>query len=438
MKTRSLTWIAILAISFAAQADPIVLRDDAPDRHVVVKGDTLWAISARFLASPWRWPELWQLNREAIHNPHRIYPGDVILLTWRDGAPRLSKLETVKLTPQVRSEALAAETAIPALPHAAVAPFLAGTLIVEASELARQPRLLHSQDGRSLFGHWDTVYASASDGRTPNWEILRPGPALRDPDSGEVLGYEAHHVGFAEVVAHGAPATLRIVAAKAEVLPGDRLLPRSNEAGRDFQPHAPDRPLTGKLIAAHGGLAMAGPHTSVVLNKGRHDGLAPGSVLAVYRAGRALPERGGKAYASFGDELVDLLTPFDFFQRVYPDGQVAWRYVDRKCLRKSARPEVETATFYDPAVALEECSPDGSPVIYSDVGCIKPGKRIVAGELYDPKAVLDLHCRPQPNMALPDSRMGLVMVYRVYDRVSYALVMEASGPIHLLDLVRNP
>src|SRR5437763_14632061 len=68
--------------SAAAQAPsaPLTLRPDAPERYVVVPGDTLWGISQRYTDSPWRWPELWGLNKDEIRNPHLIYPGYVIVL----------------------------------------------------------------------------------------------------------------------------------------------------------------------------------------------------------------------------------------------------------------------------------------------------------------------------------------------------------------------
>ena len=96
----------IFLLTFACTAyaaSPDDMRPDAPDRYTVVPGDTLWSISSRLLKSPWRWPELWEMNRAQIRNPHRIYPGDVIVLE-RKGSEVFARLETTRLSPQVRVE----------------------------------------------------------------------------------------------------------------------------------------------------------------------------------------------------------------------------------------------------------------------------------------------------------------------------------------------
>ena len=89
-----------------AVADEIALRPDHPERYVVVKGDTLWDISARFLETPWRWPEVWSFNPQ-IENPHLIYPGDVVSLVYDEQGRPMLKVDrgapTVKLSPKVRA-----------------------------------------------------------------------------------------------------------------------------------------------------------------------------------------------------------------------------------------------------------------------------------------------------------------------------------------------
>ena len=61
------------------------LAPNAPDNYTVKRGDTLWAIAGMFLKSPWRWPELWGMNMAEIRNPHRIYPGQQLYLEKKDG-----------------------------------------------------------------------------------------------------------------------------------------------------------------------------------------------------------------------------------------------------------------------------------------------------------------------------------------------------------------
>lgn len=82
---KSLLALLLLAAGGLAQAE-VQLKAGHPENYTVVKGDTLWDISGRFLSQPWKWPELWHVNPQ-IQNPHLIYPGDSPRLSTRRGWP---------------------------------------------------------------------------------------------------------------------------------------------------------------------------------------------------------------------------------------------------------------------------------------------------------------------------------------------------------------
>ncbi len=80
-----LTFAALMLAGIAVAQD-VSVRSDHPEEYVVVKGDTLWDISGRFLDKPWQWPAIWHANPQ-IENPHLIYPGDVISLVYLTVCP---------------------------------------------------------------------------------------------------------------------------------------------------------------------------------------------------------------------------------------------------------------------------------------------------------------------------------------------------------------
>ncbi|HEY5763834.1 MAG TPA: LysM domain-containing protein [Rhodocyclaceae bacterium] len=277
------------------------LAPDAPDRYVVVKGDTLWGISSRYLLSPWNWPELWGMNLEEVRNPHLIYPGDVLVLdrqAKRLYLERNGKLvdtgrepsTDARLSPQVH--VVDNRGAIPSIPADALQPFLTTPLIVEANELAGAPRVIGAQENRVVLGSGDRVFVGGLPGTDQlEWHFYRPGDPLRDPDTGEVLGHEAIYLGDGTLERTGDPALLLIKRAKLEIGQGDRLITAKRALVTNYLPRRPPSGFSGKVAAIHGKGTIGGQYSVITLNRGRQSGLEIGHVVALERAGRIVGVR---------------------------------------------------------------------------------------------------------------------------------------------------
>src|SRR5690349_4777792 len=143
-----ITLLSLCCLALPAAADDLQLQENHPDRYVVVKGDTLWGISGKFLKDPWKWPKIWKMNRQQIKNPHWIYPGDVIVLDTSSGQPQLRLLrETVTLQPGIREEPLE-KAPIPTIAPNVISPFLSQPLVIENDELNGAPTIIAGQENR--------------------------------------------------------------------------------------------------------------------------------------------------------------------------------------------------------------------------------------------------------------------------------------------------
>jgi len=302
--------------AWSAPTEALELADNAPDRHIVVRGDTLWDIAAKFLKQPYRWPEIWRLNQEDIKNPHRIYPGQVVVLDRREAVPRLSLEDMVKVEPRVYSSE--ERQAIPSIPQKAIEPFLSQPLVLEANALDPAARIVATAENRVYLGMGDITYATGVAEGVKLWNIYRPGKTLVDPDTGETLGVEAIFLGSARLVRAGEPATIEIVASRQEIGRGDRLLPAPPIDIISYVPHAPATPIAGRVISVYGAVAEGGRNSIVSLSRGQRDGIEIGHVLALSRAGREVSNQyqGKKEVFKLPDERYGLLFVFRVFQRV--------------------------------------------------------------------------------------------------------------------------
>jgi len=351
--------LLVLGAGMARGAD-IALAPGVPDRHVVQRGDTLWGIAQKFLRDPWRWPDIWRLNREQIRNPHWIYPGDVIVLErGTGGAPPQLHLEreAVRLSPTIRSTPLDAQ-AIPSIPPGDIEPYLSRPLVTGPEGLPNAAPIVAGRDSRVVRGEGDLVYVAGIDPKAGGlWHIYRPGRTLvAYDDPSTVLGYEQRFLGTAKVERFAGVSTVRIASAREEIIIGDVLIPAPREQIINYVPHAPDKAINGHIIELDRNSVEAGRGWLVTLDKGAADGLDIGAVLAVNRVVPKIPDP-----------------------------------------RPSKEPD-RIERFRDQTV------------------------------FYQPERYLDI----------PDERTGLVFVYRVFDYVSYAILVNTTDPVNVGDLVRKP
>lgn len=332
-------WIGVICIACMpmAQADTIALKQDHPQTYVVKKGDTLWDISATFLEDAWRWPSVWKFNPQ-IENPHLIYPGDVVQLTYVNGEPRLTVVSREeKLSPKVRASAIAAD--VEKISLSSIGKYLSGNRVVEKGELDAAPYVISGREGRLIMGGGDTLYARGDlDQSSTVYGIYRRGGTYLDPKTGELLGREAIQLGTGRVVGfEDGIASILVDRTSQDIRVKDRLLPLVEQRiDSTIYPKPPEKPIEGVIAAVVGGVTQVGQYDVIVFNKGAREGIEPGNVLSIYKEGTYV-----------ADEIAD------------------------------------------------------------------------------------------SRIRLPAEKGGVMLVYRVFEKMSYALVMEANRPLSVGDLIKS-
>ncbi len=330
------------------------LAPNAPDEYTIKRGDTLWDISGVFLKTPWRWPELWGMNLQDIRNPHRIYPGQQLYLDKSNGRATLRTRQsassdglpggTVRVSPRTRYESLA-DAAVPTLSPQAIEPFLAEALIVDEAVFAAAPRIVAAQEGRVLLSRGDRAYArgvysskgtgsplSDAKGQPLDYRVFRNATPLKDPGTGEILGYEAQFLGKAELVRGEStssvtdkdgkvsneivPATINILVAKEEMRVGDRLVA---EPPRELLSYVPATQIEGQVVSIYGSaVRFASGNQVVVINRGSRDGMERGHVMAILQSGERITDRTDSARTQIRlpNERNGLLIVFRTFEKL--------------------------------------------------------------------------------------------------------------------------
>jgi hypothetical protein len=289
------------------QAATCAFRPNAPDQHLVVKGDTLWDISGTFLEHPWCWPQVWGMNRDEIRNPHWIYPGQIVYFDRKSGRLSLNRPGAdgdgsagqpgiTRLSPQLRTEGLGRD-AVQSIASGMIEPFLSKPLIVEADELKGAPRIAASQEGHLYLGKDDRVYVRGDLKGGTSFQIFRPGNPLKDPASGKLLAYEALYLGTVKLQQEAKPGvdvhTFTVASSHQEMGVGDLLMPAPPTPMRNYVPHPPERQVEARVVSIYGGVSYAGQNQIVSINRGTVDGIDVGSVLQLYNLGQTVKDPAG-------------------------------------------------------------------------------------------------------------------------------------------------
>ena len=379
--------ILVTMLASAAMAQDVSVRSDHPDEYVVVKGDTLWDISGKFLEQPWQWPAIWHANPQ-IENPHLIYPGDRISLVYIDGKPRLlvnGDKRTVRMSPGVRQ---LPRDAIPPIEWDAIKHFVTNARILQPGSFSDLPYVVANESQRQLATERDLTYVRGIDGRIGEEfaivrmrhiyyddkgvmkrgkhhryaEHLRPEEEYPDniwdatmswrSKNPPVLGYEFWDIAVGRLVKLGDPATLEIQSGRTEIKRGDFILPIDDfEYDAQFFPHAmtpvPDGLEVIALTQANYG---AGHYQIIAINAGQNQGVETGHVFSAFRPGKMIQ-----------DEVK------------YPTGS----WADQKTLN---------------------------------------GDKVT----------------------LPDQFSAHILVFRVFDEVSYAIIMSGKRPVREHDVLKHP
>ena len=314
----------------AVPTQKIRVKASHPRQYTVKKGDTLWDISSLFLRDPWFWPEIWQQNPQ-VGNPHLIYPGDVLTLIYVDGAPQIrvngrgvvvgsrNGLPVKKLSPNIRTRSL--QASIPSIPGDAIRQFLSKPRVVTKEQLEQAPRIVASQDNHLILGEGTRVYIRGElDKERVRFSVFHPGEELYDPESGDLLGYEAKYAGNVRITDYGDPASGDLTFTEREVLLGDSLLPEDKgKLDNLFFPHVPKKDLKGQIISLFDALFGVAQYQIVVINRGEDDGMEVGHLLATHTQGATIRDRHpvrGTEKVKLPNERSGLIMVFKTFERV--------------------------------------------------------------------------------------------------------------------------
>jgi hypothetical protein len=304
--------------------------------YKVQKGDTLWAISAKYLGTPWIWPSVWKENEPKLVNPHRIYPGDLIWIS-AGSMRKLTPEEAARLAAAgqtMTTETPAAPDAGPAAPEAAKAPqpltedndpfasldsadvsgevkievpTLQGVSFVTTEELKASGAVMGNHDENVWISQGQRTILSVGEGQGhvgDAFTVFRVRRALHHPKTGEMIGYFVQVLGKAEITQlYPETSWANIITSYAEIQPGDRVLPFVEEPPAITEVRS-GQEVQGEIVAFQPYRQRTGAGDFVILDAGTRQGMVAGRRLIVYRPSREVRDPLTKELLMVPDDVI--------------------------------------------------------------------------------------------------------------------------------------
>jgi hypothetical protein len=369
-----------IAVQVAQTGVPLSdLAPNAPEDYTVRRGDTLWAISGMFLKSPWRWPELWGMNLEDIRNPHRIYPGQQLYLDKNNGRASL------------RTRRAGGDGSAP------------------ANTVRVSPR---------------TRYESLADAAIPTLAPQAIEPFLAEPLIVDALAFSQ------------APRIVATQEGRVLLSRGDRAYARGAYIGGDD----PGKPLSDRkgepldYRVFRNATPLKDPATQQILGyEAQYVGKAE---LVRGESTAQSTDKDGKAQIDIVPATIDIVAAKEEIRvgdRLLPEPP---RELRNYAPRAPATPIAgQIVSVYGNAVAWA----GENQVVVINRGANDGLERgHVMAILKDGERLQDKTDSAQPQIKLPNERNGLLMVFRTFDRLSYALVLQVTDGVKIGDRFTNP
>lgn len=354
------------------------LAPNAPDEYTVKRGDTLWAISGMFLKSPWRWPELWGMNLQDIRNPHRIYPGQQLYLDKTGGRATLRTRQASSDGPPTDTVRVSPRTRFETLADASIPTLSPNAIEPFLAEAILVDDATFSRAPRIVAAQEGRVLLSRGDRAYARGEYVggvATGKPLSDA-KGQPLDYRVYR----NATPLKDPTTQAILGyeaqyvGKAELIRGESVIPVDGKDGK-AQPEIV--PATIDIVA-----------TKEEIRVGDRLLPAPPRELVSYVPHAPATQVTGQIVSIYGSAVANA-----------SENQVV-------VINRGAKDGLERGHV---------------------MAIVKDGERLA-----------DKTDSARPQIKLPNERNGLLMVFRTFDNLSYALVLQITDGVKVGDRFVNP